>query len=104
MNGGEFGVINFNNMIPVLDKYITKIIPNNMKQNSDDEKKYISLLENQLSWINQENNENKIIKKAKNLRIKYINNNLPESIKKRCVNFMQLEQFLNENMIIDSRY
>lgn len=54
--------------------------------------------------INQENNENKIVKKAKNLRIKYINNNLPESIKKRCVNFMQLEQFLNENMIIDSKY
>lgn len=52
LNGGKFGVINFNNMIPVLDKYITKIIPNNMKQNSDDEKKYISLLENQLSWIN----------------------------------------------------
>lgn len=63
IKNGDLGVINFNNMIPVKMKYVTKI---NTKINFNKyDNKYITLLNKQLSWINKTENEKKIINKAK---------------------------------------
>ncbi len=91
LNGGELGAINFNNMIPVNIKYINKIDPSKIEIYTDDDIKYINLLNNQLSWLNNKNNEKIILDKARKIRSKYILNKLPKMIKDRCVDFILLE-------------
>lgn len=88
---GELGVINFNNMIPVELKFIRKIDPEQLPQETDEEMKYKNMLCKQLSWINETKNKFRIILKATKLREKFINSSLPENIKNRCVDFVLLE-------------
>ena len=93
IDSGNLGVINLNNMIPVKNCYIFKIYP--YKTTKQNDAKYNELLNNQLSWINKKENKEKIIKKATNLRNSYINNELPENIKNRCVDFIKLEKYVS---------
>ncbi len=91
IDNGNLGVINLNNMIPILRQYMIKIDTRIKKTENKDDIKYKMLLNNQLSWINRKANQNKIILRAQKLREKYINGNLPKNIKQRCVNFIELE-------------
>ena len=88
------GVLNLNNMIPILDKYILKLkyvdIEKYRKFDSQIEKrKYISFLNLELYLINQK--AAKIRKAALKLYKEKINN--PKSkISQRCCNFKLLEE------------
>lgn len=88
INNGKLGVINFNNMIPVTKNNVIVINLNN-KDLNDYEKKYFSLLKEQLYWLNR--NNDKLYSRANKLYNKYIDNTLNESIKARCCNFKLLE-------------
>lgn len=80
IDGWELGVINFNNMIPVELKFIRKIDPEQLPQETDEEMKYKNMLCKQLSWINETKNKYRIILKATKLKEKYINSSLHENI------------------------
>ncbi len=79
---GKYGVINLNNMMPIVDDAIIKIDVENHKDGE--------LFKNQIKDINS--NKKKIIKKAERLH-KIIKSNAPaEGLRKRCCNFELLEE------------
>ena len=89
IDNGKLGAVNFNNMLPVLEKNIELI---NL-ENSDKkikEKKYKKLLQEQIYWLNR--NSEKLYKKAEKIYFDYKNNVLPPSIKNRCCDFILLEE------------
>ena len=62
INNGIYGVINFNNMLPVTsNNYVLYDL--NPKNKSAKEKKQINLINNQLRWMN--NNKSDILNKAR---------------------------------------
>lgn len=73
INNGKLGVINFNNMVPVLKNNITKI-DLNKTQPGDSNKKYLKLLKEQIFWLNR--NNVKLYRKSEKLYRKYISNKL----------------------------
>jgi len=83
INSGIYGVINLNNMIPVLDKYITEIDVNGIN-----DIKYMNLLRNQLDWCNA--NRDFIIKKATKLYNTICSGNARAELENRCCNFKLL--------------
>lgn len=83
IDNGDKGVINLNNMIPVVDEAI--ILYDIL--NEEDEK-YKNLLLDQLKFINQ--NADKIVVKAKKLYHKVTN--FDTHLNKRCVKFKLLEE------------
>lgn len=98
IDGGNLGVININNMIPVRNQFnIIKLKDIDALLNSTDPRdvRYGNLLNNQLAFINQVQNRNSIRTKAETLYEKYIDNSLIPRIKDRCVNFPELEKELN---------
>lgn len=99
IKGGYWGVINLNNMIPVIDKMATKVNPNNLHRSYDNEA-YKNLLNNQLSWCN--GNKNLIIQKANNLYTKITTGTAPENLLARCCDFKLLEQE-SQNYILMSQ-
>lgn len=86
---GEYGVINFNNMIPVTNKNYVEF---DLSKKSDDryEKNRIELLRNQLRWITS--NKKEVNSKSKLLYNLYKNNKLPKTVMDRCCNFQLLEE------------
>ena len=87
IDNGNYGVVNFNNMIPIpLEECELIDIENEENEN------YRNLLYKQIDWCNEKNNINIILNKAQNLYYKVINNKLPESIIKRCCDFKMLEE------------
>lgn len=86
---GKYGVVNFNNMIPVT-KNNYKIYDFNLKSKDIDELKWQNLLKTQLLWLNK--NIKYVNDKALNLYDKYVNNRLDDRIKIRCCNFILLEE------------
>ena len=85
---GRLGAINFNNMIPVTNKNYKKI------DLTDSTDKYIKLLKEQLSWLNK--NKIQIKSRAQKIYYLYKNNKLPLNIKKRCCNYLLLEEKCKE--------
>ncbi len=83
LKNGKLGAINFNNMIPV-SKENYQIVNLN---NSND--KYISLLVEQLTWINA--HKNQIKNKSYRLYKLYTKNKISKNIKERCCNYLLLE-------------
>lgn len=85
IKNGEWGAINFNNMIPVLPEYLNKvelkILPTDSKQDID----YKNLLSNQLSWCNS--NKNTILKYAQKLYVTITQGKAWGDLAKRCCNF-----------------
>ncbi|MBQ8891783.1 MAG: type III toxin-antitoxin system ToxN/AbiQ family toxin [Bacilli bacterium] len=89
IKNGEYGVINLNNMIPVLENnYIEFDL--NIKSNDKNEIFRLNLLRNQLRWLNS--NKKEVFSKSKILYNLYKENKLPLNVKNRCCNFMLLEE------------
>ena len=88
INQGYWGAINLNNMIPIMPELATKVNPNELTRNYDNEK-YRNLLNNQLSWCNS--NKDYIVKKAHNLYNKITGGNANMQLQSRCCNFLLLE-------------
>ncbi|MBR1386060.1 MAG: type III toxin-antitoxin system ToxN/AbiQ family toxin [Bacilli bacterium] len=92
IHDGNLGVINFNNMIPVMKNNYELFDLNKIPSNSSELKRQL-LLKSQLQWLNR---HNKIVRtKAIKLYDKYKNNDLPINIKNRCCNFILLEEKCN---------
>lgn len=85
INGGLYGAINLNNMIPVNQKVLSYI-----DINSITDIQYKNLLDNQFRWVSKHNR--RIIGKAKKLYKFFVANTLNNSIKRRCCNFTLLEE------------
>lgn len=87
INGGEWGAINFNNMIPIhnssLQPIEIQILPTDDKEIVD----YKNLLANQLSWCNKNENAVFIMSKAQKLYDTIISNTARPQLAKRCCNF-----------------
>ena len=90
---GKYGVINFNNMIPVTGNNY-ELFDLSVNSNNKEILKRQILLRAQLRWLN--NNANIVKNKSKKLYNYYINNRLPESVKNRCCNFKLLEEKCDE--------
>lgn len=84
INAGKYGIINFNNMIPVKN---TSIIDFDIRKEQD--YRYRMLLINQAIFF--KDNEIKIINRATNLYNSYRKNTLRDEVKERCCNFPLLE-------------
>ena len=94
---GVYGVVNFNNMIPVrYGNYIEFDL--NKKPESKVEAFRLELLQNQLRWLTS--NKKEIITKSKLLYNLYNNDKLPQNVKDRCCNFPLLEiKTLNQSKV-----
>jgi len=90
---GNYGVVNFNNMIPVTPNNY-ELIDLNAAPKDTYELKWHNLLKSQLLWLNK--NIKNVKGKAYNLYNKYKNNKLDERIKSRCCNFILLEEKCKE--------
>lgn len=89
VDGGNLGVVNFNNMIPVTPNNYG-VVNLNRKTNTLNELKYLLLLQNQYKWLNAHCD---VIKnRAQNLYNKYNSKKLPQIIYDRCCNFKLLEK------------
>lgn len=89
LDGGKLGVINFNNMLPVMSNNFTEF-DLNKKSFSKTEKDYINLLRKQNFWLNR--NRDKLYSKSTKLYNKYIGRNLNKNILSRCCDFQLLEE------------
>ncbi len=99
IKNGEYGVVNFNNMIPIFGKNY-KEFDLNKKTTNKEEKYRIELMNNQLRWLTSHKKE--IYIKSKLLYNLYKNNKLPQNVKDRCGNFLLLERICKEysNIIV----
>ena len=89
INNGNYGVVNFNNMIPVNEN--NYILFDLNKQTTDKKEKYrLELIKNQLRWLT--NNKKEIMIKSKLLYNLYKNDKLPKNVKERCCNYILLEE------------
>lgn len=91
---GKLGAINFNNMIPIHDKFLTKIIPVISKGFSKDALAYNSMLIDQLDWCNKHREE--IRKIAQKLYYGYVNKSIRREVLDRCCDFVLLEEKMEE--------
>ena len=93
IDGGRYGVVNFNNMIPVTSNNYELF---DLKATPKDtyELKWQNLLKSQLLWLNK--NIKNVKGKAINLYEKYKNDKVDERIKSRCCNFILLEEKCKE--------
>ena len=85
---GELGAVNFNNMIPVIDKNYT-LVDLNKETLTIAELKYQKLLKEQLNWLNAHYRQVK--NKSFRLYQLYNSGKLPDNMKSRCCNFKLLE-------------
>ena len=86
---GEYGVINFNNMIPVTNNnYVAFDLHKKSKNKSEIFR--IELLTNQLRWLTL--NKKEVYNKSKLLYNLYKFNKLSQNIKDRCCNYPLLEE------------
>ena len=89
IDDGKYGVVNFNNMIPVTNNNYTEY---DLDKNytDKDEMLRIKLLRSQLRWLTS---NRKIIRtKARALYLLYKEDKLPKNVKDRCCNFILLEE------------
>ena len=84
-----YGVVNFNNMIPVIKNNYKEFNLNKKTKNAD-EKFRIQLLNNQLRWLTS--NKKDIYQKSSLLYNLYKNDKLPDNVKNRCCNYPLLEE------------
>lgn len=93
IENGTYGVVNFNNMIPVMDKNYV-IFDLNKKTENRAENFRLELLRNQLRWLTA--NKKNVNTKSKLLYNLYKSNKLPKNVKDRCCNFPLLEEKCRE--------
>lgn len=93
IDGGRYGVVNFNNMIPVTSNNY-ELFDLSSTPSDTYELKRQNLLKSQLLWLNK--NIKNVKGKALSLYEKYKNGRLDERIKSRCCNFILLEEKCKE--------
>lgn len=93
IDDGKYGVVNFNNMIPVTNKNYLEFDLSKKNKNAK-EKARIELITNQLRWLTL--NKDRIYKKSKLLYNLYKKDKLPKNVKDRCCNFLLLEEKCKE--------
>lgn len=101
LDAGRLGALNLNNMIPVrANNY--QLLDLNKKYDDLKSEQYYKLLNKQLRWLNS--HANFIRRKTINLYSKYINNELTDGIKRRCCNYLLLEEkcleYNKENIVV----
>ena len=93
INDGVYGVVNFNNMIPVKsNNYVEFDL--SLDNKDKDEVMRINLLRNQLRWLTV--NRKEIMNKSRLLYNLYMNDKLPDNVRDRCCNYRLLEEKCNE--------
>lgn len=97
INGGKWGAINFNNMIPVPTNVVHLIDLKILETDSNSVKDYKYLLRNQLSWCNQ--HRDNILKIANKLYINVTKHNVSQNLLNRCCNFKLLEEKCKDYII-----
>ena len=90
INRGEWGAINFNNMIPVPRDCLHKINLKISPSDSRDEIAYKNLLINQLSWCNS--HKEQVIKQAQKLYWAIVQGKSHGGLAQRCCDFLKDEQ------------
>ncbi len=90
INHGEWGAINFNNMIPVPEHCLTKIDAAISKTDSKQDIAYKNLLSNQLSWCNS--HRELILRQAEKLYHIMTQEKPWGNLSQRCCNFSLDEQ------------
>ena len=85
INGGDWGAINFNNMIPIHPNCLTAVGMNILDTDDKAEKDYKNLLSNQLSWCNS--NKAGILDRAEKLYQMIVAKRTWPELAKRCCNF-----------------
>ena len=90
---GKLESINFNNMLPVTEKNIIEL-DLNKQVSTKNEEKYLKLLKEQLYWLNR--HSDKVYGRSKKWYDKYVTNTLDENIRKRCCDFLLLEEKCDE--------
>jgi len=90
INDGEWGAINFNNMIPVVDSCLNKIDLHILATDSEEEVKYKNLLINQLSWCNS--NKESLLTQAAKLYGFIVSGTAWDGLTARCCNFIVDEE------------
>ena len=94
IDGGQYGVINLNNMIPIHSNSVTLVNPTVSVGDSVAEITYKNLLANQLTWCNAHKTE--ILDKALKLYNKITSGKGYSQLVARCCNFTLDEQKLKE--------
>lgn len=90
------GVLNFNNMIPVEDRFIHKLNVKLGKNDTTSERAYKILCSKELDWVQK--NQDAIIKKANKLYNMICTDKANYNMKKRCLDFKKLEGVLQKKM------
>lgn len=101
IKNGEFGAVNFNNMIPVISNNYEVIYFKDDKKSISD-RKYEELLKNQVNWLNE--NYIQVKNKSRKLYDLFNCGKLSSNIMDRCCNFKLLEKKCEEynNLIVKS--
>lgn len=94
INGGVWGAINFNNMIPVREDCLAATEMNILPGDTAEEKAYKNLMKNQLSWCNAHRNQ--ILKQAQRLYHIITKQIAPPQLIARCCDFATLEQHMGQ--------
>lgn len=87
-------VLNFNNMIPVDDRYITKIDLKPSPKDNSAQASYKKLCIKEIEWCRK--NQEAIVKKANKLYYLVQKPNCSSMLKKRCNDFKKLEKVLEK--------
>ena len=87
-------VLNFNNMIPVDDRYITKIDLKPSPKDNPAQASYKKLCIKEIEWCRK--NQEAIVKKANKLYYLVQKPNCSSMLKKRCNDFKKLEKVLEK--------
>jgi len=93
IDNGKYGVVNFNNMLPVTSKNYSLFNLNTVPLTTKELNRQ-NLLKTQLRWLN--NNIKEVKGKAIRLYNSYKKGILPNRIKDRCCNFILLEEKCKE--------
>lgn len=99
IQGGEWGAINLNNMIPVHPYSLTKVEMRISETDSSSDRAYKNLLSNQLTWCNS--HRELILKQAEKLYRLIVDEQAWGTLAKRCCNFTLDESlcaaYINKN-------
>lgn len=93
---GKLGAVNFNNMIPVHSHYLHKVDLRIYATDSQYDKAYKSLLQDQLSWCIL--HQKQLTNAAERLYDMVTNGRGWENLKKRCCDFKKVEKQAEKRM------
>jgi len=86
INGGEWGAINLNNMIPIHRSCLIAVDMNILESDDKAEQDYKNLLSNQLSWCNS--NKTGILRRAEKLYQMIVSKKARPELSRRCCNYL----------------